>query len=175
MCCIRAVMFSLLFMLLPLLPASNIFHTVGFVAAERTLYTPSLGWCVLVARGAERLLLLPRARVTVTVTLLSLLLMSGARLLARNTVWSSRAALFRSGLASTPNNAKVWYNYGNFLRDQERKELARLCYKESVRLWPDYVIALNNLATVTDNQTDIETLLLKALHLDSGRRRCSPK
>ena len=37
-----------------------------------------------------------------------------------------------------------------------------------MRLWPSYVIALNNLATVTDNMTDIETLLLKALHLDSG-------
>ena len=34
------------------------------------------------------------------------------------------------------------------------------------RLWPEYVIALNNLATITDNETDIETLLLKALHLD---------
>ena len=35
-------------------------------------------------------------------------------------------------------------------------------------MWPSYIIALNNLATVTDNQTDIETLLLKALHLDSS-------
>ena len=47
---------------------------------------------------------------------------------------------------------------------------AARCYKEAVRLWPSYVIALNNLATVTDNMTDIETLLLKALHLDSGER-----
>ena len=39
-----------------------------------------------------------------------------------------------------------------------------------MRLWPGYVIALNNLATVTDNMTDIETLLLKALHLDSGEQ-----
>ena len=164
----RTLMFSLLFMLLPFLPASNMFQTVGFVAAERTLYSPSLGWCVLLARGAERLL--SRARGLTILTILALLLLTSARLLTRNTVWASRADLFRSGLASTPNNAKVWYNYGNFLRDQEDKDQARLCYKESVRLWPDYVIALNNLATVTDNQTDIENLLLKALHLDSGRR-----
>ena len=81
----------------------------------------------------------------------------------------------------------MWYNYANYLRDQvpiysARKyfhvstgqELdkggAARCYKEAVRLWPSYVIALNNLATVTDNMTDIETLLLKALHLDSGER-----
>ena len=169
----RSLMFSLLFILLPFLPASNIFQTVGFVAAERTLYTPSLGWCVLVARGADRLIVRARGHLPLTTSLhltcLSFLLLSSARLLTRNTVWASRADLFRSGLASTPNNAKVWYNYANFLRDQEDKDQARLCYKESVRLWPEYVIALNNLATVTDNQTDIENLLLKALHLDSGR------
>ena len=85
-----------------------------------------------------------------------------------NVCFHNSHALSRSGLASTPNNAKVWYNYGNYLRDQEVKETAATCYKEALRLWPDYVIALNNLATVTDNQTDIETLLLKALHLDSG-------
>ena len=170
----RSVMFSLLFMLLPFLPASNIFQTVGFVAAERTLYTPSLGWCVLVARGADRLIARARTNLSLTVSLhltcISFLLLSSARLLSRNTVWASRGDLFRSGLASTPNNAKVWYNYANFLRDQEDKDTARLCYKESVRLWPEYVIALNNLATVSDNQTDIENLLLKALHLDSGRK-----
>ena len=174
----RSLMFSLLFILLPFLPASNIFQTVGFVAAERTLYSPSLGWCVLLARGAEQLLSRARSLSTslaLRLTFLSFLLVSSARLLSRNSVWASRADLFRSGLASTPGNAKVWYNYGNLLRDQEDKDGARLCYKESLRLWPDYVIALNNLATVTDNQTDIETLLLKALHLDSGRRRCSPK
>ena len=30
-------------MVLPFVPASNILQTVGFVAAERTLYMPSLG------------------------------------------------------------------------------------------------------------------------------------
>ena len=40
---------------------------------------------------------------------------------------------FRSGLSSTPTNGKVFYNYGNYLRDQERKEEAALCYKEALR------------------------------------------
>ena len=116
-------------------------------------------------------------------------------------MWQSREVLFRSGLMDTRNNAKVWYNYANYLRDQEDKSTAAYCYKvemdwmelllhnqilnmfsnnwphnsvmfpclqESIRLWPDYVIALNNLATVTEDQEDIEKLLLKALHLDSG-------
>ena len=41
--CCRPVLFSLLFTVLPFVPASNLLQTVGFVAAERTLYVPSLG------------------------------------------------------------------------------------------------------------------------------------
>ena len=76
--------------------------------------------------------------------------------------------LTRSALSTGLQNGKIFYNYGNFLRDQERKEEAKLCYEEALRLWPSYVIALNNLATVSDNETEIENLLLKALHLDSS-------
>ncbi|KAG8188762.1 hypothetical protein JTE90_012233 [Oedothorax gibbosus] len=36
---------------LPFLPASNLFFPVGFVVAERVLYIPSMGFCLLVAYG----------------------------------------------------------------------------------------------------------------------------
>jgi len=36
---------------LPFLPASNMFFPVGFVVAERVLYMPSMGYCMLVAYG----------------------------------------------------------------------------------------------------------------------------
>lgn len=98
-------------MILPFVPASNILQTVGFVAAERTLYIPSMGWCVLVAVGWERLLTRVRARVSTHYSLwarvtrvtshhlylatLGLLAVSSAKLVLRNNVWSSRATLFR--------------------------------------------------------------------------------
>ena len=96
----RHVLFSLLFMILPFVPASNILQTVGFVAAERTLYIPSIGWCVLVAAGWGRLLSRVRARISrvshlLYLATLGLLALSAARLVLRNNVWSSRATLFR--------------------------------------------------------------------------------
>lgn len=97
----RHVLFSLLFMILPFVPASNILQTVGFVAAERTLYIPSIGWSVLVAVGWGRLLSRVRARVRrvsphlLYLATLGLLAVSAARLVLRNNVWSSRATLFR--------------------------------------------------------------------------------
>ena len=36
---------------LPFLPASNLFFPVGFVVAERVLYLPSMGFCLVVAHG----------------------------------------------------------------------------------------------------------------------------
>ena len=43
---------SLAFVIFPFLPATNIFFYVGFVVAERVLYMPSMGFCLLVAEGA---------------------------------------------------------------------------------------------------------------------------
>jgi len=174
----KALSFSLLMLVLPFIPASNMFFPVGFVAAERTIYIPSIGFCVLISIGqskiwtycASKKIWLQGKRTSgkqILSTLSAFLLICLAgKLYLRNLDWLDRGTLFRSGLASTPTNGKVFYNYGNFLRDQENKRDARLCYKEALRLWPNYVIALNNLATVSDNETDIEQLLLRALQLD---------
>uniref|UniRef100_A0A8C7MAN5 Transmembrane O-mannosyltransferase targeting cadherins 3 n=1 Tax=Oncorhynchus kisutch TaxID=8019 RepID=A0A8C7MAN5_ONCKI len=42
---------ALSLIMLPFTPASNLFFPVGFVVAERMLYVPSMGFCVLVALG----------------------------------------------------------------------------------------------------------------------------
>ena len=52
----------------------------------------------------------------------------------------------RSGLSSTPSNGKVFYNYGNYLRDQERRQEARTCYKEALR-YQSYPWALASVIT----------------------------
>lgn len=37
--------------MIPFLPASNLFFRVGFVVAERVLYLPSAGYCMLLTFG----------------------------------------------------------------------------------------------------------------------------
>ena len=51
----QLLLFSLALLILPFLPASNLFFPVGFVVAERVLYLPSLGVCLLVAVGLSSL------------------------------------------------------------------------------------------------------------------------
>ena len=47
----KSVLFALFMALLPFAPASNFLFPVGFVIAERILYLPSMGYCLLVAIG----------------------------------------------------------------------------------------------------------------------------
>ena len=47
----RVVLFSLSMIMIPFLPASNLLFPVGFVVAERILYIPSMGLCILVPFG----------------------------------------------------------------------------------------------------------------------------
>jgi hypothetical protein len=60
------------------LPASNLFFPVGFVIADRVLYTPSMGSCMLLAHAASELYLKrwsQQSRFTKFVSLSLLLLM----------------------------------------------------------------------------------------------------
>jgi hypothetical protein len=40
---------------IPFLPATNLFFYVGFVVAERVLYVPSMGYCLLLGLGVVKL------------------------------------------------------------------------------------------------------------------------
>ncbi|UYV65874.1 TMTC3 [Cordylochernes scorpioides] len=52
----RSQPFLLALSVVPFLPASNLVSPVGFVVAERVLYLPSIGLCLLVARGWANIL-----------------------------------------------------------------------------------------------------------------------
>ena len=51
------IAFALALSVIPFLPASNLATWVGFVAAERVLYLPSMGAALLTAIGAQHLVI----------------------------------------------------------------------------------------------------------------------
>lgn len=50
-CLLRILTMGLAFVVVPFLPASNVFFRVGFVVAERVLYLSSIGSCLLTVLG----------------------------------------------------------------------------------------------------------------------------
>ncbi|XP_072915104.1 protein O-mannosyl-transferase TMTC1 isoform X1 [Hemitrygon akajei] len=169
----REVLVGLLFLVFPFIPASNLFFRVGFVVAERVLYMPSMGYCILVAHGLNRLCGVLSKWGTSIVTVSSLLVLGLFfwKTLRQNEVWLSRESLFRSGVQTLPLNAKVHYNYANFLKDYGRHDEAVYHYKTALRLYPRHASALNNLGTLTKHVSEAEDHYRQALKLNPQHNR----
>ncbi|XP_063073953.1 protein O-mannosyl-transferase TMTC1-like [Engraulis encrasicolus] len=169
----RELLVGLLFLMFPFIPASNLFFRVGFVVAERVLYMPSMGYCILVVHGLNRLCgVVGRwGAAALTLIMLLLLLLFSLKTVQQNQVWLSREALFRSGIQTLPHNAKVHYNYANFLKDCGRNEEAIHHYKTALRLYPRHASAMNNLGTLTRHPEEAESYYRRALDITPQHNR----
>ncbi|CAI8035646.1 Protein O-mannosyl-transferase TMTC4, partial [Geodia barretti] len=104
----RLVILSLSLVVLPFLPASNLFFTVGFVVAERVLYLSTAGHCLLVAIGAAYIgAFSSLTKRVVQVFLVYLTVFLALRSVHRSSQWLNEESLFISGLHVCPLNAKV--------------------------------------------------------------------
>lgn len=154
-------------LVIPFLPASNIFFNVGFVLAERTLYIPSAGYCLLVVIGLQKLY----NRVPVQYLLLTyvaLISLFFVKSWIRSDQWRTETTLFRSALHVCPLNAKVHYNIAKNAADAGNSTLAQYEYEEALRLNPTYAQAMNNLGNLLKDQgkyLEAETLFKRAIEL----------
>ncbi|NWV81305.1 TMTC1 protein, partial [Dasyornis broadbenti] len=168
----KEVLVGLLFLVFPFIPASNLFFRVGFVVAERVLYMPSMGYCILFVHGLKKLSTwLNKWRVTVLTLFALLLLLFSWKTVKQNEIWLSRESLFSSGVKTLPHNAKVHYNYANFLKDQGRNTEAIYHYKTALKLYPRHASALNNLGTLTKDVVEAKDYYRRALQLNPQHNR----
>ncbi|XP_043093670.1 protein O-mannosyl-transferase TMTC1 isoform X2 [Puntigrus tetrazona] len=77
----------------------------------------------------------------------------------------------RSGIQTLPHNAKVHYNYANFLKDRGRNQEAIYHYKTALRLYPRHASALNNLGTLTHQAEEAEVYYRRALDINPQHNR----
>ncbi|XP_036092621.1 protein O-mannosyl-transferase TMTC1 isoform X3 [Rousettus aegyptiacus] len=77
----------------------------------------------------------------------------------------------RSGVQTLPHNAKVHYNYANFLKDQGRNREAIYHYRTALKLYPRHASALNNLGTLTRNTAEAKMYYQRALQLNPQHNR----
>ncbi|EGI63036.1 Transmembrane and TPR repeat-containing protein 4 [Acromyrmex echinatior] len=158
---LRYVIMGLTILICPFLPASNIFFNVGFVLAERVLYIPSAGYCLLVVIGLQKFsarFSLPKTSLSAYTMLIVLLFI---RSWIRSTQWKNEKLLFQSALDVCPLNAKVHYNIAKNAADAGNIDLAKLEYQEALRLNPNYAQAMNNLGNLFKDDGQ----LLKAISL----------
>ncbi|XP_023204227.1 transmembrane and TPR repeat-containing protein 2 [Xiphophorus maculatus] len=129
----NVVSFSLGLLAIPFLPATNLFFYVGFVIAERVLYIPSMGFCLLVAVGLRSLCVRVRRRSCRRLLLLcsgAMLLLFGMKTVVRNQDWQNEEMLYKSGIYVNP--AKAWGNLGNVLKSQGKMDEAEQAYRNAL-------------------------------------------
>uniref|UniRef100_A0A8C0ESH1 dolichyl-phosphate-mannose--protein mannosyltransferase n=1 Tax=Bubo bubo TaxID=30461 RepID=A0A8C0ESH1_BUBBB len=176
----KEVLVGLLFLVFPFIPASNLFFRVGFVVAERVLYMPSMGYCILFVHGLKKLSTwLSKWRITILTLFALLLLLFSWKTVKQNEIWLSRESLFRlyprhasalnnlgtltkdvveakdyyrQALQLNPQHNRALFNLGNLLKSQGKKEEAVILLRDSIKYGPEFADAYSSLASLLAEQ-----------------------
>ncbi|KAI7791631.1 protein O-mannosyl-transferase TMTC2 [Triplophysa rosa] len=129
----NVVIFALGLLALPFIPATNLLFYVGFVVAERVLYIPSMGFCLLVTAGLRSVFMRCRSKSFRGVLMscaAGLVLIYSLKTVRRNQDWQTEEMLYRSGISVNP--AKAWGNLGNVLKNQGKMAEAEKAYRNAL-------------------------------------------
>ncbi|CAN7939236.1 unnamed protein product, partial [Ixodes hexagonus] len=147
---------SLSLVAFPFLPASNLFFHVGFVVAERILYLPSMGFCLLVAHGWHTLLRHAQLRSPygyrfLWLGLLLVIATHSIKTFIRNYDWESEYSIFMAGLRVNCQNAKLYNNVGHALEGQGQFSRALEYFLKAASVQPDDIGAHINVGRTYNN------------------------
>jgi len=139
-----ACAFGLLFMAASAALTTNVVLFIGTLLAERLMYLPSVGLCLLGGWAVGRATG-PKARlVAVAVAAAAVLLLAG-RAWARIPEWKDDFALYQSAARVSPRSARIRYNLGNAYLKLGRFADAETNYREALRIYPEFQDARVNL------------------------------
>ncbi len=135
-------------LLVPFIPASNLLFWVGFVIAERVMYLPSIGSCVLVGvlvyiihRQAKRKVG-KLGSILVAMFALCILGFTLRHTILRNNAWRNSEDLYKEDMEVNPLNAKIPYGLGRVYMNRNRFEDAEKAFVRSLHIEPKFGVAL---------------------------------
>uniref|UniRef100_A0A6Q2XCA8 dolichyl-phosphate-mannose--protein mannosyltransferase n=1 Tax=Esox lucius TaxID=8010 RepID=A0A6Q2XCA8_ESOLU len=150
-CSAKTILMALSLIVLPFIPASNLFFPVGFVVAERVLYVPSMGFCVLVAHGFRTVSNKGNPQLLNGCSCKCVLFRNHA---AKNGPRACTLFLFVDCAVSSQvnkNNAKLWNNVGHALENQNDYKKALRYFLQATRVQPDDIGAHMNVGRTYKN------------------------
>jgi Flp pilus assembly protein TadD len=114
------VSFGVLFFLITISMTSNLIILIGATMADRFLYVPSLGFCILLTYFWIRLLDVPDGK-TASLGFANrkyfpvyvLLTLYSYKTYTRNVAWHDNLSLFTTDVKASPGSARAHYNAGN--------------------------------------------------------------
>ena len=134
---------GLVWMLVAFSLVANVLTPIGTIMAERLLYLPSFGFCLLAAALLEGVWDLGRRRLCMLVCTVVLLCFMG-RTWVRNADWRDSETLFRAAVAVYPSSAKAHQGLGEALMKRGDCIGALDEYAQALAHYPNYVAAQYN-------------------------------
>ncbi len=157
--------------LVAILPLSNLLLVMPMIRAERWLYLPSVGTCLVMA---ELLWLLRPARRRWAAVLIGVLVaVLGARAAMRNEVWRSQEAIFFATANDAPHSIRAIYQLGDYLRRRGDCPAAIPYFQRVLAIYPAFGMARYNLAACYEKLgrlEDAEPLYLRLFAANPGDR-----
>lgn len=123
----RPVSAGIVWFVITILPVANLLFLSGVILAERTLYLPSVGFC-LGAGWALGLLFGRRARPALVLATVAFLLLGG-RTWTRTPSWENTATLFGALVAEHPEAGRGQWVLADVYRQQGRPDAALRAYR----------------------------------------------
>lgn len=166
----QVLIISLAFIVFPFLPASNLCFPVGFVIAERILYMPSFGFCMLAGFGwnliydkisdsnnnSEKEKGSTKKNLLVGALIVALVCYA-IRTIIRNYDWESEYSIFMAGIKINKKNAKLYNNVGHALESQGKYNEALEYFLKAVEVQPDDIGAHMNVGRTYNNLNHYES------------------
>uniref|UniRef100_A0A671QAS9 dolichyl-phosphate-mannose--protein mannosyltransferase n=1 Tax=Sinocyclocheilus anshuiensis TaxID=1608454 RepID=A0A671QAS9_9TELE len=150
------VVLSLGLLVLPFIPATNMFFYVGFVLAERVLYIPSMGFCLLVTIGLRSMFIRCRSRRSrVSDTLISYL-QALKNLNVSSHSGTRTNLLLHISLLKFKSNVCFISCSGLLLQERERFSEALHYYKLAIGSRPTLASAYLNVGIILVSQGNVE-------------------
>ncbi|XP_043104212.1 protein O-mannosyl-transferase TMTC4 isoform X2 [Puntigrus tetrazona] len=138
----RTLTFGLVLLVIPFLPASNLFFRVGFVIAERVLYLSSAGYCLILAYTVGYCSChWKKHKVHYNV---------GKNLADRGNQ-SAAVKYYREAVRLHPKYVHAMNNLGNILKERNELKEAEELLSAAVHIQPDFAAAWMNLGIVQNS------------------------
>ncbi len=144
----RRLSFASLLFLLPYLVVGNLLVLVGIAFAERLLYVPSSGFCLLLAIACTRAMpsleadgwipRRPARAVAVAVVVVVVISAATWRCVAACRDWKSDVSVMEASARATPASPRVQFTLGKIRLDQGRPGEALPYFERATQLWPNY-------------------------------------
>ncbi|XP_050298549.1 protein O-mannosyl-transferase TMTC2-like [Anthonomus grandis grandis] len=162
---IEALLLSLSLIIIPFLPATNLFFYVGFVMAERVLYLPSAGFCLIIGIAGAEMWKSEKTRAFFCAGFCLVTIGFCAKTVLRNRDWNSEESLYRSAIPFNP--PKAYGNLGSILNSHGRVAEAKAAFRKALKYRPNMADVHYNLAVLLQSEQKLDEAIQsyqKAIH-----------